>query len=378
LAPLPADDPADPWFRPVWEDGDDDPPPLSRRPPVRPVAPASAADGLVGADLPALLGPLTAAQDALARLDARAAAAPAPVREGLIARLAFREAAGWLATLGCWVHPRDLALRAAHLIGATELSNTPGHHWQDMDPPTRLLAEGHVATALALARFLRHLARPPRLLAEPDAALAALAPFTGAADPSRFAAWRVRWSGQSPPGLLTAALAAADWMAAGITDCPSPLAALAAGAALLAAAGILHTIPLPFWGAAPALAAGDRDRLPRLRSDAASRASPAGPPAWPAVFVMLVAEAARSGLRELERLQRAAAAGAALTTAIDQRGRLPGAVDFVLREPAVTAKSLARRLRITPQAALRLLTALAKAGVIRETTGRRSFRAFAI
>ena len=48
------------------------------------------------------------------------------------------------------------------------------------------------------------------------------------------------------------------------------------------------------------------------------------------------------------------------------------------RQPAVTAKSLARHLRITPQAALRLLVALAKAGVVRETTGRRSFRAFAI
>ncbi|MBV8457904.1 MAG: hypothetical protein JO122_14965 [Acetobacteraceae bacterium] len=41
-------------------------------------------------------------------------------------------------------------------------------------------------------------------------------------------------------------------MEAGVTDRPCPLAALAAGAALLAAAGVLlRTIPLPFWGAAP-------------------------------------------------------------------------------------------------------------------------------
>ncbi|MBV8318482.1 MAG: hypothetical protein JOZ53_26375 [Planctomycetaceae bacterium] len=92
----------------------------------------------------------------------------------------------------------------------------------------------------------------------------------------------------------------------------------------------------------------------------------------------LVAEATRSGLQELEKLQRAAAAGAALTAETDQRGRLPDAIDFVLREPAVTAKSPARHFRITPQAALRLLAALARAGVVRETTGRRSFRAFAI
>jgi HTH DNA binding domain len=379
LEPQPAQGHADPWFRPVWEDGDDDPPPLPRRPSARPAAQGSAPNGFVGADLPALLGPLTTAQDALARLDARAEAAPEPVRGGLIARLAFREAAGWLATLGCWVHPRDLALRAAHLIGATELPNTAGHHWQDMDSTTRLLAEGHVATALALARLLRHLVREPRLLADADTALAVLAPLTGAADPSRFAAWQARWSGKSPISvLLTAALAAADWMEAGVTDCPSPLAALAAGAGLLALSGSLRTIPLPFWAAAPALAAGDPDGLPRLRSDAAARAFPAGPPAWPGVFLTLVTEAARFGLQELNRLQRAAAVGAVLTAPIDQRGRLSDAVEVVLREPAVTAKSLARHLRITPQAALRLLTALARAGVVRETTGRRSFRAFAV
>jgi hypothetical protein len=378
LEPLPADGPADPWFRPVWEDGDDDPPPLPRRPPVRPATQASALDGFAGADLPALLGPLTAAQDALARLDAMAAAAPWPVREGLIARLAFREAAGWLATLGCWVHPRDLALRADHLIGATELPNTAGHHWQEMESTARFLAEAHVTTALALARFLRHFARQPGLLADADAALAALAPLTGAADPSRFVAWRARWSGKSPPALLSPALAAADWMEAGITDLPSPLAALAASAALLALSGTLRTTPLPFWGAASALAAGDPDGLPRLRGDAAARASPAGSSAWPGVFLTLVAEAGRAGVQELDRLQRAAAAGAALTAATDQRGRLPDAIDFVLREPAVTAKSLARHLRVTPQAALRLVAALARAGVVRETTGRMSFRAFAV
>jgi predicted Rossmann fold nucleotide-binding protein DprA/Smf involved in DNA uptake len=92
----------------------------------------------------------------------------------------------------------------------------------------------------------------------------------------------------------------------------------------------------------------------------------------------LVAEATRSGLQELERLDAAAVAGAALTQDIDQRGRLPDALDFVLREPVVTAKSLARHLRITPQAALRLLVMLEQAGAVRETTGRRSFRAFAV
>jgi hypothetical protein len=77
--------------------------------------------------------------------------------------------------MGAWVHPRDLALRAAHLIGATELPNTAGRHWEDMDPTDRLVAEGHVATALTLARFLHQLTGQPRFLAAPDAVQTALA-----------------------------------------------------------------------------------------------------------------------------------------------------------------------------------------------------------
>jgi DNA-binding MarR family transcriptional regulator len=46
--------------------------------------------------------------------------------------------------------------------------------------------------------------------------------------------------------------------------------------------------------------------------------------------------------------------------------------------PAVTARGLARQLGITPQGALQLLNRLLRAGVIREATGRRSFRAYVI
>ena len=84
---------------------------------------------LSGLNLAALLGPLTAAQDALVRLDA--AAAPEPVRQGLIARLPFREAAGWLATMGAWVHPRDLANHCRVLNGALWICRT-GAPWRDL------------------------------------------------------------------------------------------------------------------------------------------------------------------------------------------------------------------------------------------------------
>jgi DNA-binding IclR family transcriptional regulator len=63
---------------------------------------------------------------------------------------------------------------------------------------------------------------------------------------------------------------------------------------------------------------------------------------------------------------------------VGRRSRLPDAVAEALRAPAVTAESLARRLRVTPQAAARLLAGLEEGGVVREMTGRRSFRVWAV
>jgi hypothetical protein len=372
----PAEEDAGDWFRPVWAD-DAAPPsrPGAPRPapiPTRPPQPAP--------DLPALLGPLCAAQDALARLDAKAEAAAPPVRAGLAARLALREAAGWLAHAAAWVHPIDLALRDAGLTGLGDLPNTPGHHWDAMDGPALLRAEAAVQRGLRLARLLRRLAEDPPAPRGPETAARLLGGLGEACDPARLGEWQSRWTRRDPgaPALLRAAAAARDWMEAGVQDLPSPLAALAAAAGLLARAGLVRAVPLPFWAAAPALASGDPGALPRLRGDAAARLCPGAPPPWETVFLAMAAEAARAGLRELDRLQRAAAAGAGLATGLDRRSRLPAAVGALLREPAVTPKSLARSLRVTPQAALRLLRELEQAALVRETTGRRSFRAFAL
>ena len=114
-------------LRPAWEDTPDETdadragaragspgPPGGRRCPAQrgPPPPSS----------PICSVPLALATDALARLDARAAAAPDAVRAGLLARMAFAEAAGWLAHAHAWVHPLDLALRAAGLTASTALA----------------------------------------------------------------------------------------------------------------------------------------------------------------------------------------------------------------------------------------------------------------
>ena len=84
------------------------------------------------------------------------------------------------------------------------------------------------------------------------------------------------------------------------------------------------------------------------------------------------------GLRELDRLEAAAEKGRGVVAGGDKRSRLPDALDALLRVPALTPKALAARLKVAPQTGTALLRELQGRGVVREVTGRGSFRAFAI
>jgi hypothetical protein len=81
-------------------------------------------------------------------------------------------------------------------------------------------------------------------------------------------------------------------------------------------------------------------------------------------------------LGELNRLRSAAEKGRQLTCTA--RSRLPDALDIMLRTPVVTAGRLAKPLGITPQGALGLLGLLVEAGIVREATGKASWRAFTL
>jgi len=410
----------DDWFRPVWDDdGDEDAgavPPWT--PPAAVRAPCIPAVG-AGWDrdpraLASLLGPALAASDALARLDARAGAASGPVREGLVRRLALHEAAGWLAAQAAWVHPLDLALRAGNLAGpfglaavagrgGAEMPNTAaagaGEAWQALEGPGRVDVEepfaaasvdDAVGRALRLARALERLAllrtRNP-LRSDPALAAALAALGAGEPDPARAAAWRrdtVAGVGARQPGrdslpislppLLAAALAAQAWAEAGGDAAQS----LFGAAALLARAGLLRAVPLPFWAAYPALGqgGGPGEGLPGARADASVQDADASA-AWPAAFCRLAREAALAGLRELDRLERVAERGRAAAHGLDRRSRLPDALDAALRLPALTSTTLASRLDVAPQTATALLRDLLVTGVVREVTGRKHFRAWA-
>jgi hypothetical protein len=271
-----------------------------------------------------------------------------------------------------------------------------------------------VADALALARLLRRSAGRRDLFGTVTDAEQTLAPFgIGPLDPVRFAQWRTAFppvartarrrpgrggEGAAPtlPPLLIAAHAAEAWMEPGICDVPTPLQAVLAAVGLLARTGTAHAVFAPVWAAYPVVAFGDRDALPELRSDAAdrilgwggggqgstgvSRWNATGGKAvpWSVTFLHLVAESARAGLRDLDRLVAAAEQGRGLTAQADRRSRLSDALGAALRTPALTPKALAGKLHVAPQTATALLHALQTAGLLREVTGRRSFRAFAV
>jgi HTH DNA binding domain len=393
-------DEGDPQLRPAWEDtGDEtDNDRVAWCTDARPA----------GEDFQTLLVPLCDATDALARLDARAAAAPEAVRTGLIARMANAEAAGWLAHAHTWVHPLDLALRDLDLTASTALAIVGGavrslpHTFAEsgtgwLDAPFDAMADGDraVADALTLARILRRLLGKTE--ASPFATAAGMVELLGSLgasdlDPARFAAW---WSERatavrqqhragkgarsSLPPLLAAAQATTAWMGCGIADHPAPVHAVLTAVGLLARTGTVRAVFVPVWAAHPAAGFGDRDGLPGLRSDVATRLVGRGQPiTWTLTFLHLVAESARAGLRELDRLEAAAEKGRGLLASCDRRSRLPDAVEALLRVPVLTPKALSARLRIAPQTGTALLRALHETGLVREVTGRRSFRAFAI
>ena len=97
---------------------------------------------------------------------------------------------------------------------------------------------------------------------------------------------------------------------------------------------------------------------------------------WMGQFLECVTAAAQTGLRELARLLEAEKKRMDLQKTA--RSRLPDALDAVMRAPVVTADFLAKSIQVTPRAALGLLNQLATAGLVREATGRASWRAFAL
>jgi hypothetical protein len=350
------------WFRPVWETEDElDPPgaPRARKPAAEPDYAHP------------LLTPLARAQDALARLEARAEMASAAVADGLRTRLSYREAAGWLRCAHVWIHPRDLALRDNVLTGSyaaamaverlpAALPATAAQEGEFEVPPSDIL----VNNALRLAQLWRRIAelRSWRPLADADSLRETLRSLgCGTLDKAEIADWLGSIEAlERGPVLIRAGRAARDWLNRAGVEPHNPAGYLVA-ACLWRDETAQKPIPLPFWSA-PELY---HHRLSlRIGID------------WMAQFLECVTAATLTGLRELTRLLEAEKRRANIGATA--RSRLPDALDAVLRAPVVTVDSLAKVLHVTPRAALGLLGQLTAAGIVREATGRASWRAFAL
>jgi hypothetical protein len=354
------------WFKPVWETEDEeslDPPALPFRRAHR-TAP--------GPDFAhPLLTPLAAAQDAVARLEAKTDMASDAVAEGLRARMAYLEAAGWLAHAHVWVHPWDLALRDNLLTGSyaaaahqdrlkSELPSTMAQESEGAPAPSDIT----VNQALRLARNWRRLAetRSWRPLADADTLLETLQSLGGRLPGTPeiadfLASIRMLERG---PALIRAGQAAREWMNLPGIDERHP-EGMFIGACLWRSKSAKAPIALPFWSA------------PELRHNRLALKFGVD---WMAEFLNCVAAAAMIGLRELEQLREAENKGDSLRTTA--RSRLPDVMNAILRAPIVTVNSLVKSLDVTPQAALGLLRQLMAAGLIREATGRASWRAFVL
>ena len=270
------------------------------------------------------------------------------------------------------------------------------------DPPFDAMADGDraIADALSLVRLLRRLPGRPAAgpFATPAAAAAALAAIGGGRSRSgapRRLVGGARAGAAGPRGATAAGQGrgrgkkcrrCSPWRApprAGWRPA-SPIAPTRSTRCSPPSAGTPardRRTPSSCRSGPPIRPSGfpPRDALPGLRSDAADRVAGRGRPVtWPLAFLHLVAESARMGLRELDRLEAAAEQGRGVVAGGDKRSRLPDALDALLRVPALTPKALAARLKVAPQTGTALLRALQGRGVVREVTGRGSFRAFAI
>src|SRR4051794_32174963 len=326
------------WFRPVWETEDTLEPPGTPR--ARKTAPEP--------DLHhPLLEPLARAQEAVTRLETGVELASPAVAEGLRARLSYREAAGWLGYAHVWIHPHDLALRDHGMTSSYRVAFDAGR-LDAAIPATAALESGFesapsdikVNQALQFARRRRRLAemRTWRPLADTETVRETLQSLGCRVLPAaEIEDWMALVDAEQGPMLIRAGRAARDWMnRPGVTDRDPGGIFLAA--CILSGGKSRRPVALPFWSAPEA-------RHHRRELQIGMR--------WLAQFLDGVAAAAKAGLDELDRLRRAEEISRSLDRTA--RSRLPNAADAVLRTSVVTARDLAARLSVSPQAALGLL-----------------------
>lgn len=303
-----------------------------------------------------LSGPLEAAEDALIRLDERLR--KHPLAEGWAARQHFGEALASLGLEGELVHLEDLVLRDASMD-----VRTPTHEVGRAMAVVRArrLMAGHAGswalTPDGLEALRGRLHRPASagegspLLHDPEWS-----------EDDRFARWRgiLRDTG-ALPATLAAVVAYDAWLAIDPFQRDGWVGRQLVAAELRRRDKARHHLP--------ALSVGLRQlRMGDLRCLA--------PRARITALLKGVEATAAAGIRDLERLTLARELMDARLKARRASSHLPQLADLFLSSPIVTVPMAAKALKVSGQAANRLVKELA--GSIREITERRRYRAWGI
>ena len=318
--------------------------------------------GCGGADLPLL----ATASAGLARLDEALRRSSEAVRDGWRARALIDEAAASARLDDRLVSPEDLLLFDAEVLDRIADS--------DLGTAHRILG----LLRAACRRSPRHLFTPRRLMAlagrrpRRDPALAGLPPWlaghlTRPEDirpalervlcPQTVNAWRRQ------PALLAAADLLACWHEAGAADVIGTAAGRVLASAWPARCGLtLGLVLMP--------AGGFRGHAGTYR--------PGREAGWTGAFLAAVGRAAAAGLARLDALCGIERRLAAVTAARRGGSRLPALGRLLLARPAVSTRDVMTELGMSPNGARLLVDTLVDAGLVRELSGRGSFRVFSL
>jgi hypothetical protein len=324
---------------------------------------ASAEFRLAAADWPLLLR----GSIALTRLDERLATAPSPVRDGWIRRALIHEAAASLRLEGFQVAAHDLTLALHDRLdraGDPDLGRAVGIHQMlqtlmrrnpdNLFQPRRLMALARLR--LRSGPAANDSVLPPWLaerMQDPEATRTAI---EDALDPAAVARW------QRLPALAGCAALIARWHDSGAAACIGG----AGGRALAMAWAQRAGLNSGYW-LMPSI--GFLGRAYDYRPDLSS--------GWASRFLEACAEAAQWGLKLEGHLK---ATHRRLTEAVPRErssSRMHGLVDLLIGRPLVSPKDAALTLGITPHAGRAMLGTLENRGLVREVTGRGSYRVYA-
>jgi len=300
------------------------------------------------------------------RLDERLAGAPEPVRAGWVSRALVYESVASLRLDGMYVSAHDLVLRLnntldrapdqdigraveIHGMLSTLIRRNPNHLFNPdrIVALTRLRLQNRVVDHPDLPDWLQGRIHSPQDMREA---------LEEALQPSIIAAW------ESLPPLHAAAAIIATWHKSRAADCIGAAAGRALAMAWLYRAGLTSSYCLlpsiGFLGAAL-----------EYRPDLAV--------SWPEMFVKACGGAAEWGFKLHAHLTLAHRRLNEAAPRSRSTSHMAALIDLLVRTPAVSAAAASRHLGITSHAARALLCALEDRRLIREVTGRGSFRLYA-